>query len=122
MKTELTEQQMLSWRPRRASKGLEQRIFAVDHHPRPAKWFWECLVPTTACALLTLMTLNHSRDNLGQRPAFTMTLSSLTNTSPAADDRQSAQNRLVAVTFDSTNHSYFNSNTGFTPSNNFSNE
>jgi hypothetical protein len=122
MKTEWNEQQMLSWQPRPASKRLERRIFDADHHPRAAKWFWGCLVPTTACALLTLMTLNHSAELPGRHPMFSLAGTGLTAMLATADDQHSAQNHLATVTFDSTNHSFFNSNGCFTPSTNFSNE
>jgi hypothetical protein len=113
---------MLSWQPRPASKRLERRIFETDPHPRAAKWFWGCLVPTTACALLTLMTLNHSAELSERRPLFSLAGTGLTAMLATADDQHSAQNHLASVTFDSTNHSVFNSNGCFTPSTNFSNE
>jgi len=68
------------------------------------------------------MTLNHSADLQGRRPIFSLAATGLTAVLASADDQHSAQNHLATVTFDSTNHSYFNSNRCFTPSTNFSNE
>ncbi len=61
------EKQLLSWRPRRASSRLKERIFAAELPAQPsaspAKWFWGALVPAAACALLTLMTINRGGDS-----------------------------------------------------------
>jgi hypothetical protein len=114
------EEQMLSWRPRPASKGLRRRIFAAETAgPAPvAKWFWGGLVPATACALMALVSLNHERDTAATRAFVTLACSNQTEIMAAGDSR-SLENRLVAITFDSTNHSGFNSNMGFTPTTNF---
>jgi hypothetical protein len=79
-------------------------------------------VPATACALLTLMMLSHNGDTPGQQPTLAITLGSLTNATLLTENRQSARNHLAIVTFDSTNHSFFNSNIPFTSSTNFRKE
>lgn len=117
-----TESKLLSWRPRRASSRLKHRLFAGNHHPHAARWIWGCLAPSTACVLLTLMAVNNSNDALGPKPGLSLALSNLTSTIVTTDERLSAQNHLCTVTFDSTNRSIFNSNTRFTPPNNFSNK
>jgi hypothetical protein len=113
---------MQAWRPRRPARQLEQDIFGGEHHVPAAKWLWGGLVPAAACALLTLMTINHNDDLPGRHPLFGLKATGLTAGLAAADEQMSAQNHLAVVTFDSTNHSIFNSNGCFTPKNNFSNE
>lgn len=109
------ERQLLAWRPRRASSRLRRRLFEADQAPPSAKWLWGGLVPATACVLLTLSMFSHTDDRLGEtagfRPAFT-------NPSPVdgvPDAGRSAQNHVAGVTFESTNHSLFNSNMRFAP-------
>jgi len=116
------EERLLSWRPRRVSNRLKQRIFAPGRPTLAGRWFWGGLVPATACAWLTLMTVNHNNDSLGGGTCLSVALSNLNGGSLAREDRQSAQNHNDFVTFDSTNKSVFNSNTRFTLVTNFSNE
>lgn len=120
--TNWNEEQLLSWRPRRASDKLRQRLFAAGPPATNTRWFWGGLVPATACVLLTLMTVNRSNDNLGGGSRLSLALSNLNSGPLAPADRQSAQNHNDFVTFDSTNNSIFNSNTRFTLVTNFSNE
>jgi hypothetical protein len=121
-KTNWNEEQLLSWRPRRASSGLKPRIFAAEHPAHTARWFWGALVPATACALLTLMTINRGGDGFNGGAQMGMALSNLNYSPLAPEQRQSAQNHNDFVTFDSTNKSVFNSNVRFTLATNFSNE
>ncbi len=74
-----------------------------------------------ACALLTLMAINHGGEGLGQKPMIAMVLSNQSYAAYASGGQQTAQNHLAAVTFDSTNRSTFESIIGFTPTTNFSN-
>lgn len=120
--TNWNEKQLLSWRPRRTSAGLKQRIFDAEHPKHTAKWFWGALVPATACALLTLLTSNRSNENFENFRPMSLASSNLNDGLLAPEARQSAQNHNDFVTFDSTNKSFFNSNIRFTPSTNFSNE
>jgi hypothetical protein len=116
------EAQLLSWRPRRVSNKLRQRLFAAGPPPLDTRWIWRGLVPATACALLTLMTVNRSNDSLGGGSRLNVALSNLNDGLLATADRQSARNHNDFVTFDSTNQSVFNSNTRFATATNFSNE
>lgn len=120
--TNWNEKQLLSWRPRRVSSGLKQRIFATEPAAHTAKWLWGCLMPATACALLTLMAANRGGDTLGEGARMSLALSNLNYGPLAPEDRQSAQNHHDFITFDSTNKSVFNSNVRFTLATNFSNE
>ena len=114
------EEQLLSWRPRPASNKLKARIFAAPH-PRPAaKWFWGALVPATACALLSLMTVNHGGDSYANVTHADLSVSELNASAQQVGNRQSAQNHNDIVTFDSTNKNVFNSNVHFTLATNFS--
>ena len=122
-KSNWNENEMLSWRPRRVSSGLEGKIFAAEPtDAHPARWFWGALVPATACALMTLMTINRGGDSFGTNSQIGIALSNLSNCPLAPADRQSAQNHNDFVTFDSTNKSVFNSNMRFTLATNYSNE
>jgi hypothetical protein len=116
-----TEAQLRSWRPRRPAAGLERKIFAAGAVPHTATWLWRCLAPAMACALLTLMAINHGGEGLGQKPMIAMVLSNQSYAAYASGGQQTAQNHLAAVTFDSTNRSTFESIIGFTPTTNFSN-
>ncbi len=124
--TNWNEKQLLSWRPRRTSSRLKQRIFAAEPPAQPsappAKWFWGALVPAAACALLTLMTINRGGDSFSEGGKMSVALSNLNYGPLTPESRQSAQNHNDFVTFDSTNRSVFNSNTRFTLATNFSNE
>jgi hypothetical protein len=117
----VTETQLRSWRPRRPAAGLRRKIFAAGAAPLTATWLWRCLAPAMACALLTLMAINHGGDGLGQKPMLTMVLSNQSCAVYAAGGGQTVQNHVAAVTFDSTNRSSFRSIIGFTPTTNFSN-
>jgi len=120
--TNWNEKQLVSWRPRRVSSGLKRRIFETEHPAHAAKWFWGCLMPATACALLTLMTVNRGGDSVGEGGQFSVALSNLNYGPLAPEDRQSVQNHNDFITFDSTNKTVFNSNARFTLATNFSNE
>jgi hypothetical protein len=124
MKAEMNwnEKQLLSWRPRRASNKLKDQIFVREPAPPAVGWFWGCLVPATACVLLTLLTVNHSNDSFGGRSRLSVVSSNLNYGSLAPQSQQSGQNHNDFVTFDSTNKSVFNSNMRFTSVTNFSNE
>jgi len=74
-----------------------------------------------ACALLTLMALNHGGDGIGSRPMMAMVLSNQSCAAYLSDGTQVAQNHLATVSFDSTNYGGFRSITGFMPTTNFSN-
>ena len=118
----LPEEQMRLWTPRRPSASLKPKIFssAKNHFaaaetlsPASARFFLGALTPTLACALLTLMMLNHGGDSHS-------TASSLIWNGDrfVADSSHSAQNHWASVTFDWTNHSAFQSSIRFTPSTN----
>ena len=119
----MNENQMRSWRPRRPSATLKDFIFSGPAEPRPAsmQWLWGGLMPTMACVLLTLVTMNRNGDNLGPSPMSGVILSNEYAGLDAADSARSAQNHLAAVTFEWTNHSGFNSSIGFTQFTNLSN-
>lgn len=104
------ETQLRSWRPRRPSAGLEQRLFAtpVNLMPKMA-WFVGWLVPVTACALLTFSVLISGNGIPGRSPrpeplAATM-LSNKSLLVPAPENPWKGQNELSSVTFDWTNRS-----------------
>ncbi len=79
-------------------------------------------MPATACALLTLMTINRGGDSFADSGKMGVALSNLNYSPLAPEARQSAQNHNEFITFDSTNKSVFNSNIRFTLATNFSNE
>ncbi len=118
----LPETQLRSWRPRRPSAALKTRIFAdtTETGVPSARWFWGCLAPAAACALLTLMAFNSS-NNLAQKPLMGAVLSNENYAAYASGGDQTPQNHLAAVTFDWTNRSGFNSSISFTPTTNLSN-
>jgi hypothetical protein len=118
----LPETQLRSWRPRRPSARLKRKVFsATTEADLPsARWFWGCLAPAAACALLTLMAFNSS-NNLEQKPLIGAVLSNENYAAYASGGDQVPQNHLAAVTFDWTNRSGFNSSISFTPTTNLSN-
>lgn len=74
-----------------------------------------------ACALLTLMALDHENDGLKTKASVAMVLSNQDSASFAAGSVQTKENHLAAVTFDWTNGSVFRSSVRFTPSTNLTN-
>jgi len=86
-----------------------------------ARWLWGCVVPTMACALLTLMAISHDGDGLGQKLPMALILSNQNNAVYATGGAQTEENHLAAVTFDSTNRSILGSSIRFTPVTNLSN-
>jgi hypothetical protein len=120
-------ERMLSWRPRPALPVLKCKIFVTESapvrpHPPVAKWFWGALLPATACVWLALATLNHEPEVAGGRLVLTLAASNQMEMAAALDDGHTVANRLETVTFDSTNHSGFNSNMSLTPKQNFIHE
>ena len=97
-----------SWRPRRPSATLKWRLFLARAMSAPrmfrvAGW----LMPTTACALLTLLVLNSENavPAGGQRQPSIMAMLSNQSYAVYATSRQSEQNNLSVFTFDWTNRS-----------------
>ena len=120
----MTETQLLSWRPRRPASGLKEKIFTAPTNPTTAQaaaWFWGALAPAAACALLTLMGFNHGNAGLEGKPMMALALSNQSYTAYDSENTQTAQNHLATVTFDSTNRNGFRSIIAFTPTTNFSN-
>ena len=74
-----------------------------------------------ACALLTLMALNHEGAGLDAKEPMTMILSNQNNAAFASAGQQSGLNHLAVVTFGWTNHSVFQSSIRFTPKTNSTN-
>ena len=119
---QMNENQLRFWRPRRPSAGLKRRIFGLAEDDLPnARWLWNCLAPTMACVLLTLMAFSHEGNGLGEKFPVAMLLSNRDSVVYAAGAAETAQNHVAAVTFDSTNRSGIKSIVGFTPTTNFSN-
>jgi hypothetical protein len=113
----LPETQLHSWRPRRPSAGLKQRIFIARtlNLPQIARVLgW--LTPATACILLIFLVLNPGNtasSDLGrQEPILAMIMSNQSYAVHTANHRV-GQNDLSAVTFDWTNHSGSTSSMGF---------
>jgi hypothetical protein len=110
------------WTPRRPSASLKRKLFAGGEifsapadtlSPASAKLFWGALAPTMACALVTLLVLNHAGESRTSVSARSWSASN-----PVSDGSHSAQNHWDRVTFDWTNHGVFKSSMGFTPSTN----
>ena len=120
---ELNENQLLAWRPRRASSGLKRRIFRLagaDEVPT-VRWLWSCLAPTMACTLLTLMALNREGGGLPSPMPIALILSNQDNAAFATGGVQTRQNHLAAVTFGWTNGGVFQSSIRFTQTTNLTN-
>lgn len=118
----LPETQLRSWRPRRPSARLKRRIAAAsrDVEVPSARWFWGCLAPVAACALMTMMAFTPGR-GFTEKPLISNILSNENYAAYASGDGQTPQNHLAAVTFDWTNRTGFNSSISFTPTTNLSN-
>lgn len=113
-----------SWRPRRPSAALRQRILALTGEPEEAtnhRWLWSGLVPTMACVLLTFMVFNHDPGGLGQKLPIAFVLTNQSDAAYATGGAQTPENHLAAVTFDWTNRSVIQSSIHFTPTTNLSN-
>jgi len=122
----MNENQLRSWRPRQPSAGLKAAIFnglngQTEPAPTSTQWLWGGLVPTMACALLTLAAINHNGESFGPPPGPGIILSTQGCVVAESDNERSVQNHLAAVTFDWTNRSVFKSSIHFTPSTNLSN-
>jgi hypothetical protein len=74
-----------------------------------------------ACALLTLMALNHEGAGLDAKEPMTMILSNQNNAAFASAGQQSGLNHLAVVTFGWTNQSIFAPSMRFTRATNFTN-
>ena len=120
---EMNENQLLSWRLRQPSAGLKRRIldFASDPEVPTARWLWSCVAPAMACALLTLMALNHDGSGLKSKMPIALILSNQDNAAFAAGGVQTKENHLAAITFGWTNDSVFRSSIRFTPTTNLTN-
>ena len=113
------EQQMRSWHPRRPSTTRKVRIFGVTQPAHTARWFWGSLAPSMACLWLTLLTINHGGDGLGQKSKISLGRGQHDCADFTPEQSLTTQNNLLgAVTFEWTNRSSFNSTVGFTPSTN----
>lgn len=79
------EEQSLSWKPRRPSAKLEQRLFGAAADPRDLRAMWRALVPAAACLVLTVAMLHAPGGGTGASPAQeALLLSSLSNQQYAA--------------------------------------
>ncbi len=119
----MNENQLLSWRPRRASAALKRRILRLtgaDELPT-VRWLWSCLAPTMACTLLTLMALDREGAGLPSQLPVALILSNQDNATFATGGAQTRQNHLAAVTFGWTNGSVLQSSIRFTPTTNLTN-
>jgi len=111
------ETRLRSWRPRRPSAGLKERIFDVPLvNPHRTAWLLGWLAPATACAMVVLSVVNSgsgisgsiSRDN----PMVAVMMS---NQDYAAYASRSGENNPSAATFDWTNRSGSPSTMRFAP-------
>lgn len=118
----MNETQLRSWRPRRSSAGLKRRLFnfAGDEVPT-MRWLWSCVVPTMACALLTLMAFNRDGAGMSRQLPMAAILTNQDSAAYATGGGQTGQNHLFAITFDSTNRSVLESSIRFTPTTNLIN-
>jgi hypothetical protein len=120
--TDLTENQLNSWQPRRPASGLKHRLFPGARQTAvTARWLWGALTPTMACLMLTMVMLNSSNTGIHPIPALPMILSNVDGVFSADDGIQGGENQLASVTFDWTNHTVFKSSIRFTPTTNLSN-
>lgn len=120
--TNLTENQLSSWQPRKPSAGLKRRLFAATNQATVAsRWLWGALTPTMACLMMIMIMLNSSNTVIHPKPAMAMILSNDNGIFCDDDGSQASQNRVDNVTFDWTNHTVFNSSIRFTPTTNLSN-
>ena len=115
----MSENQLLSWRPRRPSAGLKRRLFGLvsDVDLPTARWLWSCVAPTMACALLALMALNRDGNDLPSKMPSALILSSQNNAALASGTAQTEQNHVAAITFGWTNGSVSRSSIRFTNTN-----
>jgi hypothetical protein len=120
--TNLTESQLRSWQPRRASAGLERRIFGRAERAIRFRieitWAFRLLAPAAACLLVAMSVLhqggNPSREQYGYSP---------TTNAPGSDALASLtgnyhqpHNDFSALTFEWTKHSSSTSSIGsFSP-------
>ena len=110
--TDLLENQLRSWRPRRPSAGLERKLFAAPAVvTRRMAWVLGSLAPAVACALLTFSVFNSGNYYGYSRPApmEAMILSNQSSAAYASGNYRELENSLFSVTFDWTNHGNFTS-------------
>jgi energy-coupling factor transporter ATP-binding protein EcfA2 len=113
----LPETQLRSWRPRRPSAGLKQRIFiartlSLHQIARAVGWF----TPATACVFLIFLVLNSENTTSispGSQEPILATIMSNQNYTMRTASHNMGQNDLFAVTFDWTNRSGSTSSMGF---------
>lgn len=120
----MNENQLLSWRPRRPSAALRRRLLGLagqEEEGLSGRWFWSCVAPTMACAVLTLVVLNHGAGGLDAKLPMSLILSNQSAAAFASAGNDTAQNHLAVVTFDSTNRSALGSSIRFTPKTNVTN-
>lgn len=119
----MNENPLLSWRPRQPSAGLKRRLFPFANLAEipTARWLWSCLMPTMACALLTLMALEQDPNGLKSNLPMALILSNQSNASFASGGGQTEQNHLAAVTFGWTNGASSPSSIPFTQTTNLTN-
>ena len=115
----LPETQLRSWRPRRPSAGLKQRIFfaRTPSLPQIAR-FLGWLTPATACLLLLFLVLNPrntASSSLSRQEPTLATIMSNQSYAVHFVNHRMGQNDLSAVTFDWTNRSGSTSSMGFPP-------
>ena len=104
--TDSLENQLRSWRPRRASAGLKRKLFAAPvSASRRLAWVLGSLAPATACLLLTLAVFNSGNyDGSSRRaPLAAMILSNQSYAAYAPGNYRESENSLFSVTFDWTN-------------------
>ena len=110
------ETQLRSWKPRRPSATLKQKIFAAttDIAPKallPFSWF----APAIACALIALAVLNQENGNpiSSVHPEIMVALSNQSYAAYLPGSFQNSENRLPIDTFDWTNGSRSTSSMNF---------
>jgi hypothetical protein len=105
--TDLLENRLRSWQPRRPSAKLERQLLGAPARPVPKMaWLLGSLTPAAACLLLTLFIFNPGNpgSSLRHEPMVAMILSNQNYAAYASDNFREAQNNLSAVTFEWTNH------------------
>ena len=114
----LPENQLRSWRPRRPSAGLKRRIFRIRQTtPKIMVWAFRCLAPAAGCVLLAAATLNQGNGRSSERlqgNRMMAMLTSITSNQLAylPGDYQQALNGTCRLTFEWTNRNGSTSSIG----------
>jgi hypothetical protein len=120
--TNLTENQLRSWQPRRPSAGLEQQIFSRARTGMSFRieitWAFRLLAPAAACLLVAVSVLhqnsNLAREQYGSGPMTDMPASNVL--ALLTVDYHQPHNDFSALTFEWTKRSSSTSSIGpFSP-------